>query len=56
MRLLPALAFLATACGATLRAPTAPGGGVNTAQAGWVDLADVWADRDVVLIFYRGHW
>jgi hypothetical protein len=48
--------LLATACGVSLRAPEAPGGQVLTAQAGRVALPDLWAERPLVVVFYRGWW
>ena len=56
-RLLAVLALAgATACGATLKAPAAPGGAVTTGHRVRVELADLWVERDLVVVFFRGHW
>jgi hypothetical protein len=52
----PAVSLVALLACATLRAPTAPGGKVQTSQGGAVELADLFAERPLVVVFYRGFW
>ena len=40
----------------TVELTEAPGGTVTTRDGGSVDLASLWAQHPVVVIFYRGHW
>ena len=50
-----ALAVLATAC-VSLRAPEAPGGQVTSPEGRTISLRELFADRPLVVVFYRGWW